>query len=172
MLQPSAFQATKSTKRLPLNVPAGMTGADGVLVLNCRTISAGAGRLPGHEQSHPNARVRLCRTAGRDFENAMAEQDPLTTVERNFIEHWSRRRWQLLRSWIATGAILWGGFMAYFTLHDSYAEGRLSTAALVLFVALLLLGGCVFGVGMWAFGEFRFRRMLAKGGGNRSSKAD
>ncbi len=90
------------------------------------------------------------------------DNDPLTTVERNFIEHWSRRRWQLLRSWLVTGAILWGGFMAYFALHDPYTEGRISSAALAISIVLFLLGGCVFGTGMWAFGELRFRRMVAK----------
>ncbi len=93
---------------------------------------------------------------------AMTMQDQLTTIERNFIEHWSRRRWQLLRSWIVTGAILWGGFMAYFTLSERYAKGELSGTALVLYVALFLLGGCIFGTAMWAFGELRYRRMVAK----------
>lgn len=92
----------------------------------------------------------------------MTMQDQLTTIERNFIEHWSRRRWQLLRSWIVTGAILWGGFMAYFTLSERYAKGELSGTALVLYVALFLLGGCIFGTAMWAFGELRYRRMVAK----------
>jgi peptidoglycan biosynthesis protein MviN/MurJ (putative lipid II flippase) len=93
----------------------------------------------------------------------MTKQDLLTTVERNFIEHWSRRRWQLLRSWIATGAILWGGFMAYFTLSERYQRGELSGTALVLYVGMFLVGGCIFGVAMWALGELRFRRMVAKG---------
>ena len=101
----------------------------------------------------PNARVRPMTE----------DKDPLTTVERNFIEHWSRRRWQLLRSWLATGAILWGGFVSYFSLHDRYADGQISSSALVLYVVFFLVGGCIFGAGMWAFGEFRFRRMVAKG---------
>ncbi len=53
--------------------------------------------------------------------------------------------------------------MAYFALHDPYTEGRISSAALAISIALFLLGGCVFGAGMWALGELRFRRMVAKG---------
>ena len=57
----------------------------------------------------------------------------------------------------------WGGLMAYFALHDPYTEGRISGAGLALSIAFFLLGGCVFGACMWAFGELRFRRMAAKG---------
>ena len=86
----------------------------------------------------------------------------LTTIEQNYIEHWSRRRAQLFRTSVISGALLWGGLMSAFALWSDYADGKLTSSRAMLFVSLLLVGGCFFGAAMWAVGEFRFRRLRAK----------
>jgi hypothetical protein len=88
--------------------------------------------------------------------------DSLTTIEENYVEHWSRRRVQLLRTAIISGALLWGGAMSAVALWKDYTDGNLTSARAMLMVSLLLFGGCLFGAAMWAVGEFRFRRLRAK----------
>jgi type IV secretory pathway TrbD component len=52
--------------------------------------------------------------------------------------------------------------MSAFALWMDYDVGKLTTSHTILFVSILFIGGCLFGVAMWAVGEFRFRRLLAK----------
>ena len=88
--------------------------------------------------------------------------DSLTTIERNYIEHWQRRRLAMFRSWLLTGAILWGGMMSVFFVWGAYSSGKLSAGAATATVAAALAGGTVFGVAMWGIGELRYRRLRAK----------
>ena len=88
--------------------------------------------------------------------------DPLTTAERMFIEHWARRKWQALRSWLLLGTIVWGGLMSYLMVYEKYSVGELSSHIAIIMTMLCFLGGAVFGFAMWGITEFRFRRMVAK----------
>jgi len=88
--------------------------------------------------------------------------DKLTTIERNFLEHWARRRMALLRSSVLTGAAVWGGMMSAFELWDEHQRGSLTLRHAALIVALTLVGGVVFGAALWGVGEIRYRRLKAR----------
>jgi len=68
----------------------------------------------------------------------------------------------MFRSWLLTGAILWGGMMSVFFVWGAYSSGKLSAIVAIATVAAALAGGCVFGVAMWGIGELRYRRLCAK----------
>jgi hypothetical protein len=88
--------------------------------------------------------------------------DALTTVERNHVEHWGRRRWQILRASVLSGSLLWAGIVAFTAVSDLHEEGRLDAAAGAVLLGIGLIGGGFFGALMWSFGEIRFRRFRKK----------
>ena len=85
--------------------------------------------------------------------------DSLTTIERNYIEHWSRRRRQLFYSWLITGSLIWCFIISMTVISDLNSDGRLNLFTGAIFLSLGLVSGCMFGALMWCIGEFRYRRL-------------
>jgi uncharacterized membrane protein YedE/YeeE len=87
---------------------------------------------------------------------------PLTEPERIFIENWTRRRRQSLRNWLLYGALGFGGTMTMLMLTQERLTARLSAPMIGVFIALWLVGGALFGLGMWLLREIRYHRLRAR----------
>ena len=88
--------------------------------------------------------------------------DVLTTAEKIFIEHWSVRRISMLKRWLFWGCVFWGGGFSVFALYDISKERSLPLTLSLLVVVVSLVGGALFGLGMWGVTEIRYRRLAKR----------